>query len=132
MLYWGNNPGNKHMFKVTTETWRCSDVFIVNFEHTSYFLLVLLLQTLHNWMFAGNTPLITWPAQISPHLHLYFPAHLEGLHYSRETLFEIMVLSLYSLPLLLKASGKLASVSGLYFAKLITCIAGQTLSTTLM
>ena len=129
MLYWGNDPGNKHMLKVTTETWRCSDVFVVNFEHASHFLLVLLVQTLHNWMFAGNIPLITWPAQISPHLHLYFPWHVEGLHYSRETLFEIKD---YGLPLLLKSSGKLGSVSGLYFAKLITCIAGQTLSTTLM
>ena len=35
------------MFKINNkDTWRCSGVFVVNFEQISYFVLVLLLLTL--------------------------------------------------------------------------------------
>ena len=51
------------MFKVNIKTperrhWRRSGVFIVNFEHISYLVLVFLLLTLNRLMPAGIVPLI--------------------------------------------------------------------------
>ena len=41
------------MFKVNNKAWRRSDVFIVNFEHTSHLVLVFLLLTLNMQLPAG-------------------------------------------------------------------------------
>ena len=38
---------------------RCSDVFIVNFEHISHVFLVFLLLNLNTQMLAGNVPIIS-------------------------------------------------------------------------
>ena len=51
------------MFKLTIKTldrrhWRCSAVFIVNFEHFSYLFLVFLLLTLDTYMLTGKEILI--------------------------------------------------------------------------
>ena len=71
-----NNPANVYLFKVNNRNtrkrceigskltikiserlhWRCSDVFIVNFEHISNFFEVFLLSTLNKYMLVGKLP----------------------------------------------------------------------------